>query len=355
MTKNVIHVVGTGTIGEPLIALLCDLRVSLGIDEVTFFKNTPRRGDRPLLEQLTKRGARLAARHEHVGEFRALGFEVAFEAEEAIKRATVVIDCTPSDMGLENKEKFYKKYADQVSGFVAQGSEEGFGTPYARGINDRVLEDSKDQFIQVVSCNTHNISVLVQTLAAVGGGLDLEDGRFVCLRRANDISQDSGFIPAPKVGKHDDPIFGTHHAKDANRLFKTMGHDLKLFSSACMLNSQYMHAMHFSLRLGHKVTREDVISRFRDNPRVAVTEKTTANSIFSFGREHGHHGRILSQTVVALPTLTVRDEHEVVGFCFTPQDGNSLMSSVAAAMWFIDPGMAKSHLGPLRAYLFQEV
>ena len=38
---NIVHVVGTGTIGEPLIGLLADNRDHFGIDEVTFHKRTP--------------------------------------------------------------------------------------------------------------------------------------------------------------------------------------------------------------------------------------------------------------------------------------------------------------------------
>ena len=41
MERKIIHVVGTGTIGEPLIGLLCDYQEQLGIDEITFFKNSP--------------------------------------------------------------------------------------------------------------------------------------------------------------------------------------------------------------------------------------------------------------------------------------------------------------------------
>ena len=46
MERKIVHVVGTGTIGEPLIGLLCDYKEQLGIDEVTFNKNTPLRSDR---------------------------------------------------------------------------------------------------------------------------------------------------------------------------------------------------------------------------------------------------------------------------------------------------------------------
>ena len=113
-----------------------------------------------------------------------------------------------------------------------------------------------------------------------------------------------------------------------------MGHDLKLFSSAVKLNSQYMHALHFTLKMRERLDLDEVLRCLHANPRVACTEKLSANGIFSFGREHGHYGRILNQTVVSTPTLTVSDDSEVTGFCFTPQDGNSLMSSVAATLWF---------------------
>ena len=35
MQKKIVHVVGTGTIGEPLIGILSNFREEFGIDEVT--------------------------------------------------------------------------------------------------------------------------------------------------------------------------------------------------------------------------------------------------------------------------------------------------------------------------------
>ncbi|UCF67968.1 MAG: hypothetical protein JSV80_01330, partial [Acidobacteriota bacterium] len=58
MDKRIVHVVGTGTIGEPLIGLLCDFRQQLGIDEVTFHKRTAIITDRPKVRGLMNRGAR---------------------------------------------------------------------------------------------------------------------------------------------------------------------------------------------------------------------------------------------------------------------------------------------------------
>src|SRR5262249_35576523 len=159
------------------------------------------------------------------------------------------------------------------------------------------------------------------------GRIALRSGKFVCMRRANDISQDEDFIPAPKAGKHDDTRFGTHHARDAYHLFKTLGIELNLFSSAIKLNTQYMHAVHFDLELEQSITREVLIEKLMANARVAITEKTSITKIFSFGRDHGFFGRILSQAVVPIPTLTVHADRNVIGFAFTSQDGNALLSS----------------------------
>jgi glyceraldehyde-3-phosphate dehydrogenase (NAD(P)) len=74
------------------------------------------------------------------------------------------------------------------------------------------------------------------------------------MRRANDLSQEGDFIPAPEVGKHEDSRFGTHQGRDAHHLFETMGLDLPIYSSAIKLNTQYMHTIHFNLRLKRSVT-----------------------------------------------------------------------------------------------------
>ncbi|MEF8880135.1 MAG: hypothetical protein V5A64_07090 [Candidatus Thermoplasmatota archaeon] len=351
---KIVHVVGTGTIGEPLIGLLCDAKKELGIDEITFYKHSPVLTDRPKIRGLTKRGAHLAVSDEKINDFQELGTEPMYEAEEAIKRADVVIDCTPKGTGLMNKEKYYTKYKDRVKGFLAQGSEFGFGKMYAVGINDGAIKPD-DQFIHIVSCNTHNIAVLIKTLAIKGKKNNLKDGRFLCIRRASDISEAKKFIPSPTVGAHKDEKMGTHHAKDAYHLYKTLDMDLDVFSSAIKLNTQYMHSIWYDLKLKNKTDRDEVIQMFRDNPRVAVTHKKSTNTVFSYGRDHGHYGRILDQTVIVLPTVHVLDEKEVIGFCFTPQDGNSLLSSITATERFLYPETYKEKLKCLGAFLLQEV
>ena len=163
--RKIIHVVGTGTIGEPLIGLLCDYREQLGIDEISFNKNSALRSDRSKVMSLLKRGANLAVNEDKADDFKKLGMDPKLESKDAISRATAVIDCTPSGVGHKNKELYYKQFSNKVNGFMAQGSEDGFGVKYARNINDSVIKDDDNcQFIQVVSCNTHNIACLIKSI-----------------------------------------------------------------------------------------------------------------------------------------------------------------------------------------------
>ena len=304
--KRTIHVVGTGTIGEPLIGLLLNIRDALEVDEVTFHKNRPLLHDRVKLRSLIRRGAKLVVDAEKQAEFEKLDMHPTYETREALEQAAVIIDCTPKGLGLKHKRDWYEGLSS-ARGFIAQGSEFGFGTMYARGINDAALRPGQERFLQVVSCNTHNLAVLINTLALHQESRDnLVEGRFLCLRRSTDISQDEDFIPAPEVGSHKDMKFGTHHAKDAWHLFQTVGLDLDLFSSAIKLNTQYMHSIWFNLRVQQAVTLDDVLEKLQANPCVALTQKMMASTIFSFGRDHGYFGRLLNQTVVSVPTLAVR-------------------------------------------------
>jgi glyceraldehyde-3-phosphate dehydrogenase (NAD(P)) len=311
--------------------------------------------DVPKLKALVKKGAKLSVDEDKFSDFEALGLKAEMNHEEALAKADVVVDCTPSGVGISNKNEFYEKYLPTTKGFIAQGSEFGFGKMYARGINDDALEVGKDRFIHVVSCNTHNLCALINTVALIEGEDNLEEGRFLCIRRANDISQVKGFVPAPDVGKHGDPVFGTHHARDAYHLFRTKSLELNLWSSALKLNTQYMHCIYFTLKLKRAVTKEEVIRRFRSDERISMTKKQSACEVFSFGRDHGYFGRILNQTVIVEPSIEVRKGHEVIGFCFTPQDGNSLFSSFSAVSWFLEPDKYIEKTKCLKEYFFSEV
>jgi glyceraldehyde-3-phosphate dehydrogenase (NAD(P)) len=350
--KRIVHIIGTGTIGEPLIGLFCSLKDAFGIDEVTFHKRTPLADERAKVNSMMRKGAKLVVDEHRINDFETLGHKVHCTADEAIGRADVVIDCTPC--GNDNKAHYMA--IDGPKAYLAQGSEYGFGQMYARGLNDEIL-DLNNRFTHIVSCNTHNICVLIKSLASKQNGeVGLNEGRFVCMRRATDISQATQFIPAPEVGGHKDPRFGTHHARDAWGIFNTLGKDLNLFSSALKLPTQYMHTLQFMLDLEEPTSLEAVMGNLNENPRIAITEKMSAGLVFSFGRDHGYYGRILNEAVVPHKTLHVsEDGKRITGFCYTPQDGNSLLSSMAATLWYMYGEDPQSRLQALWPYMFQEI
>ena len=301
-----------------------------------------------------KKGARLSVLEDRMDDFKAIGLEPEFTMEEAIARSSVVIDCTPKGFGHANKKAFYEKYTDRVKGFLAQGSEDGFGKKYARGINDHVIT-KEDQFLQIVSCNTHNLACLVNTIALSISPDNLLSGKFVCIRRSNDISQASSFVPAPTINDHSDNTYGTHHARDAAELFKTMNLDLNLFSSALKVNSQYMHVVWFNLELKEITDKEKILELLKQDKRVALTEHHSTNTVFSFGRDQGQYGRILNQTVIVEDSINVKNGNEVTGFCFTPQDGNSILSSIAATVKFLNPHSYQDKINSLSNFFFDRV
>jgi glyceraldehyde-3-phosphate dehydrogenase (NAD(P)) len=351
MASKTVHVVGTGTIGEPIIGLLAKHRTELGIDEVTFYKHSPRKEDRPMVNALRKAGAKLAVADDKRADFEKIGLAPDFSAQAALERAQVVIDCTPEDSGLENKDKIYSKLTGDKL-FMAQGSEEGFGAMYALGINDHKVDPAKEKYVHVVSCNTHTTVRLVHALTKDGD--DLEEGRLVLIRRAGDVG-DAKFIQAPTVEKHKEAR-GTHHAQDAANLYKTtLGKDVNLFSSAMKLNTQFMHTAHFHFRLKTPTTLDGVKKLLQGDKFIGLTEKAATNLVFSFAREHGPFGRILSQTVVVTPSLHVSENgRDLTGYAFTPQDGNALLSSIAMATRKLHPDDWQKRMSVFDPYLLKE-
>ncbi|MBI4152160.1 hypothetical protein HY495_00480 [Candidatus Woesearchaeota archaeon] len=355
-----VHIVGTGTIGEPLIGLFTRHAQEWEIERVSFHKRTPLPNDRSKVLNLIKAGAVLAVEDAVRGEFERLGMQAELSSEEALSEADVVIDCTPA--GNDHKERIYQ-HLDGPKGFIAQGSEFGFGKPYARGINDQMLVPEKDRYLQVVSCNTHALAALVKVIGYNGTTSDPDvgnmiEGKFLFMRRATDISQDDDFCASPTVDQHKDPQYGTHHARDGVHLFRTLGIEPTIFSSSMKIPSQYMHVTHFTITVRDRVTVEQLVEKIRRDEYLAVTQKKTTGSVFSFGRDHGYYGRIFNQAIIPVSALYIsanQDSYNVTGFGFTPQDGNSLLSSTSAALWILDPERYGQQLENLKDYVFKEI
>ena len=109
-------VYGMGTIGEPLIGLLTDFAEELGLDEVLFHKRTPRTDDIPRILDLQSRGAKLVVDPEKADSFKSMDLQPMFYTDDAMDRTSVVLESTPSGVGLKNKENLYKNFENNTSG-----------------------------------------------------------------------------------------------------------------------------------------------------------------------------------------------------------------------------------------------
>ena len=327
--KNIL-IVGTGTIGEPLIGLLAQHKKELGIDNVSFFKRTPLSDEKGKVEALIRKGAKLVATSEAKNDFVSMGFSVE-QLEKSYEENQVIIDCTPS--GNKNWDEIYSNL-DKDKRFLAQGSEHGFGPFFAWGINNDSLTQEQNKYL-IASCNTHNIASIVKTFS-LDKERNLSEGRFVCLRRANDVSQNDSFSPSPTITKHDNQEFGTHHARDVFELFQQEGKDLNLFSSAIKLPTQYMHTLWFNLSFEENIDLENISDDLKNSEFLMSTEKLSS------------HG------IIAKESLHVKNNN-LTGYCFTPQDGNALLSSVAASVNYFYKDSWIDKMSVFDKYIFKNI
>ena len=356
MPRNIVHIIGTGTIGDPLIGILAGRREKLGIDEVTFQPNVESLRNKSLVKGLITRGAKLCVDEADVDAYTSAGLKVEYSVREAIERSGVVIDCSNEpDSGVRKLEN-YRRLNDGEKLFIVQSRVGKFGKDYAFNINDDALKSGEDKYLRVVSCNSQNMAAILKTLIFDANHKSLLDwGRFLCIRRTNDISEEEDFVPSPQVGIHKDDHYGTYQARDAANLFKTIGTDLDLYCSSLKVNSQYLHILYFDLKLTEDISLQQVLNRLDSEPLIALTNKRMASTVFSFIREMGYHSRILNQSIVCVPSLQVKDRNEISGFSFSPQDGNSVMSSIAAALWQFYPKTYRNKMEQLNDLVFKEV
>ncbi len=357
--KPRVHVVGTGTIGEPLLYLLAEQKKELGLGKISFHKRTPLVEEVGKVKRMIETGAVFAADEDKFSQFKELGLNPELTHKEALARADVIIDCTPE--GNKLKEKYYlalsKKYPEK--GFIAQGSEEGFGVPYVWTVNNKALDG---RFIQVVSCNTHQLVCPINTLVLKHGGIEnLKAGKFFIARRGSDISEDKlnpGVEAEPAKSKYRQ--YGTHQAYDAARVIKTLYAEnilIPIHSQIIKVPTQYMHAMLFDIEVRSPIHYQEALARLEANPLIVFTNLKSSNRVFARARDASKtRGRILNQTVFYKPSLDVsEDGARIRGTCFTPQDGNALLSSVAAALWLLDPNTYKEKMKVFDRFLFDEI
>ena len=99
---------------------------------------------------------------------------------------------------------------------------------------------------------------------------------------------------------------------------------------------------------------ENISDDLENSEFLMSTEKLSSNKVFSFGRDHGYHGRLLSHGIIAKESLHVKNNN-LTGYCFTPQDGNALLSSVAASVNYFYKDSWIDKMSIFNKYIFKNI
>ncbi|MGZ4904257.1 MAG: type II glyceraldehyde-3-phosphate dehydrogenase, partial [Halobacteriota archaeon] len=123
------------------------------------------------------------AEEKNVGDFKAVGLDVAGTTTDMLKEADVVVDATPEGMGAKNLENLYKKAGVKA---IFEGGEKHAAIGASFNAYCNYESNIGKDYVRVVSCNTTG---LCRTLYAVDKVAGIKKVRAVLVRRAADPGQ----------------------------------------------------------------------------------------------------------------------------------------------------------------------
>ncbi|MEM1578163.1 MAG: type II glyceraldehyde-3-phosphate dehydrogenase [Archaeoglobaceae archaeon] len=216
------------------------------------------------------------AKPENAELFNKSGIEVNGTVEDLLKKADIVIDCSPDKVGAENK-RIYERFGIKA---IFQGGEKKDVAEVSFNALANYNEAKGRKFVRVVSCNT---TALVRLIYQLKTNFKIGRVRATILRRIADPKEDKKGLTNAIMP---DPIsLPSHHAKDV----KTVLPDVDIVTTAFKLPTTLMHVHSLSIEMREKVTREEVISVLEKEPRIMLVSAengfTSTAKIIEFARE----------------------------------------------------------------------
>ncbi|MCS5537389.1 MAG: type II glyceraldehyde-3-phosphate dehydrogenase, partial [Candidatus Poseidoniaceae archaeon] len=217
---------------------------------------------------------------ERISAFGSAGYDCKGGLSNLLDAVDIVIDCSPGNMGAENKAKY------QAAGvkWIFQGGEKHTLTGMSYSSCANHAENLNGEGTRVVSCNTTGLSRTLVPLLEHCGSLKVE---CTMIRRAADPGDSTkGPINAIK------PVLKvpSHHGPDV----MTVKPEIKINSMAVAVPTTIMHVHSIVATLpeGHGLTTESVIEMWSGNPRIVImngaeTGITTTAEVMEFARDMG--------------------------------------------------------------------
>lgn len=196
-----------------------------------------------------------AAIPERANSFAEAGIELAGELEELVEVSDVVVDCTPSGVGAENRVL----YEQLDTPAVFQGGEDGDVADVSFNARANYDEALGAEYVRTVSCNTTGLSRLLAPLLEEFG---VEKVRATLIRRGGDPGQ-TGRGPINDIVP--DPVsIPSHHGPDVNTIFP----DLDIDTLGLKVPATLMHMHSLNVTLGEAVDADAVTDLLREETRL---------------------------------------------------------------------------------------
>lgn len=192
-----------------------------------------------------------------VSQFDDAGIKVEGGIGDLVDLADVVIDCTPGNVGAQNKESLY---APKETKAIFQGGEK----PHVGQASFNALCNYKDaigkDYVRVVSCNTTGSSRLLGTLNDAYG---IEKVFGVYIRRGADPAQIkkgpiNAIVPNP-------PTVPSHHGPDVKTVLP-----IDIDTIAVLVPTTIMHLHEFIVNLKKKPGAPEVLDLLNETPRIVT-------------------------------------------------------------------------------------
>ncbi|ARM76492.1 phosphorylating glyceraldehyde-3-phosphate dehydrogenase [Acidianus manzaensis] len=236
-----------------------------------------------------KLGYRIFVPENSVKSFEESGIKIAGTIEDMIKESDIVVDTTPNGVGAKYKET-YQKFSKKA---IFQGGEKANVAEVSFSALCNYDEAINKQYIRVVSCNT---TALLRTICTINSVSKIEKVRATIVRRAADPKE---VKKGPINSLVADPVsVPSHHAKDVNTVLK----DLDIVSMAVIAPTTLMHVHLLNITLKTAVSREDVISKILETPRLVLvrgkSEITSTAEIIEVARDLGKLRNDIPEVVI---------------------------------------------------------
>tara|TARA_Y100000310_G_scaffold131979_1_gene131086 strand:+ start:2735 stop:3772 length:1038 start_codon:yes stop_codon:yes gene_type:complete len=200
--------------------------------------------------------------------------------QDLLNASDVIVDATPSKIGMKNRDDFYKKNNVKA---IFQGGEKHEVGEVSFVAQCNYNQAVGKQFIRVVSCNTTG---LCRTLSSVHKKYGIDNVHATMIRRAADPwdiyhGPINAVVPVLELP--------SHHGPDA----RTIMPELEIYTTALSVPTTIMHVHSITADLKQEVNKDDVVKLFKDTTRVRVVKNServrSTAEIMELARDLGRH------------------------------------------------------------------